>query len=38
MKALEIKFDEIDEDIEAVKVVTVDGDVIYVTYDGEVVK
>jgi hypothetical protein len=38
MKAVEIKFNELDEDIEAVKVVTVDGAIIYVTYDGEVVK
>jgi hypothetical protein len=38
MKAIEIKFNELEDDIEAVKIVTVDEQIIYVTYDGEVVK
>ena len=38
MKAVEVKFEDLDEDIEAVKITTVDGDVIYVTYDGNIVK
>lgn len=36
MKAVDVNFNDLDEEVEAVRITTVDNKVLFVSYDGEV--